>query len=204
MSTANQISDVAFTKCKTQVILVTYDFYQGAVDRVKALLNAAEDCTITVIDNSCSEYKRRHHTKAILQSLADDIVYIDHQINNRFAAYNLGLNLCKSEYVIFRTDDDVFDEITAFSAIRDGFVEEFAIFPYLHDQRYHAQCDFRRPIESVIFKRSFLSQFLPFSHRGCADRFLLEEAFAASTPVHNPKILFEKARRGRPVATVNG
>jgi len=184
-------------QCKTHIILVTYKFNTGVIERLKSISKAAQNYILTVLDNSPDKYKDRFKLRITLKIIDPTIIYIDHKINCRFHAYNIGLKTSQSEFTVFRTDDDIFDERRTAKLIDKGFQEDFIVTPYLHDDEYQAGDGYRRPLESLIIKTACLKSVLPFQASPNKDCELLRRLFAYKSCKNVPYILMHKKSHKR-------
>jgi hypothetical protein len=188
--------------CNTSVILVAYHHNNGVIARINALLEHAKNCSITVVDMSSTKYRQRWKLGNTLKAMNPDIIYMPVDASNRFSAYNFGLKSSNSQYVMFRTDGDVFDEQASFKIIDDGFEEDFIFTPYLFGEKYQHIVDYRRPIESVIFKTAFLNQLLPFETKPNSDWDLLKRAHIKGRAKEESVILLNKAFHCRDITSL--
>jgi len=183
--------------CKTAIVLVTYHCNEGVIDRVKEIQKYASNCIITIVDNSTQKYKQRYNLRLRLKAIDPGIIYIDHQLNCRFAAYNVGLQATLSDFVVFRTDDDVFDEKHTFKLINEGFEEDFVFTPYYFDNTKKVDRTYQRPLESIIFKKDSLLEFLPFETAPSSDWQLMKKMYTAKSKKEAPLVLLYKKPHGR-------
>lgn len=188
--------------CKTAIVLVTYHCNEGVLARVKEIKKYASNCIINVVDNSTQKYKQRYNLRLVLKAIDPTIIYIDHKINCRFEAYNLGVQTTVSDYIVFRTDDDVFDERHTFELINKGFDEDFVFTPYYFDDIKKVSSSYRRPLESIIFKKDALLDFLPFETASSSDWHLMKKMFAAKSKREASLVLLYKKPHGREEYTV--
>ncbi|WP_218353530.1 glycosyltransferase [Alteromonas lipotrueiana] len=177
-------------------IFVTYKMKDALLERVAQFKSQFPDSQVIVADNSPATYKKYAQLDTKLQRFSDTI-YVNNGINSRFAAYNIACKNIKNELVVFRTDDDRFDESVLRAQLDNNPIDDFAVTPHYFNNDYQIPISWERPIEGVIFTHTFLSTLLPFADQPGADWALLKTAFAKSNPRFlNQPVLF-KAAHGR-------
>ena len=109
----------------------------------------------------------------------------------------MGLQTTLSDFVVFRTDDDVFDEKHTFKLINEGFEEDFVFTPYYFDNTKKVEHTYQRPIETLVFKKNSLLAFLPFKTAPSSDWQLMKKMFATKSKKEVPLVLLYKKPHGR-------
>lgn len=172
----------------------------GLLKNVIRLLRYIPDALIVVVDNSPEHYKRAHRLSQVLNMLADkqhaQIKYIEHHTNSRFAAYNAGMEAAEADFVIFRTDDDYFDEQNT-AQMLDQKLGRWAVTPHFFNNSIQYPRDHCRPLETAIFTKAFLTSLLPFADMPAADWQLLERAYGITPPAYFTEPVLHKAGHGR-------
>lgn len=181
---------------KLTAIFVTYKMKDALLERVAQFKAQFPDSQVIVADNSPATYKKYAQLDSALQCFTGT-EYINNGINSRFCAYNLACGKVKHDYVVFRTDDDKFDEAVLRSLLEAHPVTDFAVTPHYFKKDYQMPVSWERPIEGVIFSAAFLNTLLPFADEQGADWSLLKSAFDKKAPqFFNQPVLF-KAAHGR-------
>ncbi|QPG04577.1 glycosyltransferase [Salinimonas marina] len=178
---------------KLSAIFVTYKMKDALLERVAQFKAQFPDSQVIVADNSPLTYKKYAQLNSALQCFADT-EYIDNSINSRFCAYNLACAKIKHDNVVFRTDDDKFDEAVLRALLEAHPVTDFAVTPHYFNNDYQMPVTWERPIEGVIFGTDFLKSLLPFTDEKGADWSLLKTAFDKKMPQFlNQPVLFKSA-----------
>ncbi|AXR06183.1 glycosyltransferase family 2 protein [Salinimonas sediminis] len=179
-------------------IFVTYKMKDGVTERIMQFKQHFPDSQIIVVDNSPATYKRYAKLGEALSGITQ-LDYIDNPTNSRFTAYNLACAKISHPYVVFRTDDDTFDEATLRAQLVTTQWQHFAVTPHYFKQDYQIPLSWQRPIEGVIFDTAFLQLLLPFEEEAGADWALLERAFTLASPAYFNQPVLYKAAHGRTV-----
>jgi len=183
-------------KNQTSAVFVTYEMIDSALQNIERLVISVPNANIFLVDNSSPEYKKRKVYSDTIERLPSRVTYLENSENSRFTAYNIALQSIRSGRIIFRTDDDVFNEsITA--KIVDKHWNGFATTHHKFNCQLQIKNDHRRPIETCIFDYDFLRTFLPFENKPSADWKLLERAFEKQEPAAFNDVILHKIGHGR-------
>lgn len=177
-------------------IFVTYELIESALQNIERLLLSMPTANIILVDNSPQKYKDKDIYKDTMERITSKVTYLENSENSRFTAYNLALKTVSSGRVVFRTDDDVFNEsVTA--KITKASWRGFAVTPHKFDGQLQVKQDHQRPIETCVFDHHFLKSLLPFENTTGADWKLLERAFNKQRPATFAEVILHKIGHGR-------
>jgi len=95
---------------KVTAIFVTYNMFESALRNIERFLAAVPYGRVILVDNSSSDYRKRERIAQKVMSLPSLCEFVESDKNCRFHAYNLALSKITEGRIVFRTDDDVFDE----------------------------------------------------------------------------------------------
>ncbi|WOI38203.1 hypothetical protein R1T43_03955 [Alteromonas sp. CI.11.F.A3] len=150
--------------CDVTAIFVTYKMIDAALNNIDRFVSAIPSGRVVLVDNSPCAYRNTSFFAKHIARLTPRCHFIKSDINCRFHAYNLALStLCEGK-VLFRTDDDEFDEQATAQLLSQNW-EGFAVTPHHFDRRLQTPDNYQRPLESCIFDLSFLEELLPFQHK---------------------------------------
>jgi hypothetical protein len=180
-------------------VVVTYSMIDSALNNIAKLATAIPSASIILVDNSPQKYKKSSVYKAALARLPDQCTYIDNQENSRFIAYNLAFQSIRRGRVVFRTDDDEFDE-TITATIAKKHWQGFATTPHTFNGVLQQVKDYRRPLESCIFDYAFIHRLLPFKNEPGADWQLLKHAYDMQRPKEYDEVILYKQGHGREIS----
>ena len=179
-------------------LFVTYEMNETLLRNVQSFSNTFTGQPALIIDNSSAEYKHTNPLEKSLHSVSSAARYVDHTVNSRFAAYNQIRNLAATQYVVFRTDDDTFDERALASILDQTDIKTFAVTPHFFNGEKQWGSGYQHPLEAIIFKRQFLLSLLPFSDSEGGDWDLLRRAFEIAEPEMIDIPVLDKVPHGRP------
>ncbi|AXT39152.1 hypothetical protein D1814_10895 [Alteromonas sp. BL110] len=177
-------------------IFVTYEMIESALQNIERLLLSVPTANIILVDNSPQEYKDKDIYKNTLERIPSKVTYLENDKNSRFTAYNLALTTVSSGRVVFRTDDDVFNEsVTA--KVATASWRGFAVTPHKFDGQLQVKRDHQRPLETCVFDHTFLKELLPFEDTASADWKLLKRAYDKQRPETFAEVILHKIGHGR-------
>lgn len=185
-------------KKHVSAVVVTYAMIDSALNNIAKLAFAMPNATIILVDNSPEKYKQLSVYKNAVTRLPVQCTYIENRKNSRFIAYNLALQSIRGGRVVFRTDDDEFDEAITASIAKQEW-NGFATTPHKFNGTLQQAKDHRRPIESCIFDYAFLQRLLPFKNEASADWQLLKHAYEAQRPKEYDDVILYKHGHGREI-----
>jgi hypothetical protein len=181
---------------KATAIFVTYNMFESALRNIERFLDAVPYGKVILVDNSSSDYRKRERIAQKVMSLPSSCEFVESDKNCRFHAYNLALKKISEGRIVFRTDDDIFDENVT-SELLDIALQGFATTPHVYDGQIQTPQGFQRPLETCIFDYQFLKEILPFKLQGGADWLLLQRAFNMQSVYEAQDVILYKARHGR-------
>lgn len=182
---------------KLCAIFVTFEMNENLIINVERLVGAVPNSEVIVVDNSSPAFKQKYRLKEQLISHGIQCTYIDNDTNCRFIAYNIATKISGGKCVVFRTDDDSFDEKALANILKSESIDTFAITPHYFQDNLQWGADYQQPLESIIFNRAFLHTLLPFSTAKSGDWELLRYAFSSVSPIKLNVPLLNKAPHGR-------
>lgn len=194
-------------------VFVHYYKHDQLIENVSKLVNAlfAFECQIIVVDNSKpADFEQfRELLDQINLSGRHSLTVINSEKNCRFRAYNKGLLAALNDYIVFRSDDDDFDEMIIrreLLSIASAPLQkrpDLLVFEYLYDSRSFAHRRPERPIETLMISRdAFLtSGFVP--ERDSGDWTYLTRVFDLFEGQFRRQVLMNKAPHGRSVNAVD-
>ena len=167
---------------------------------MKNFLQAFPRATAVVVDNSSRLYKAEQQLDKQLNALSNQVIYVDHQQNCRLRAYSKGIAYCNNGYVVFRTDDDYFDEHSLARQLNTSDWPDLAVTPHFYDGLFEDPESWERPLETMVFKASLLHTLCPMQHTPGGDWRFLKRTFESVTPHRMTEAVLHKRAHGRSVA----
>lgn len=181
-------------------IFVTYEMNNGILKNLKSFLEEFPNGTAVVIDNSSHAYKEKYHLDTRLKALSNQIIYVDHEQNCRLRAYSKGIAYCNDGHVVFRTDDDYFDERSLAQQLEMTDWPDLAVTPHFYDGLFENPESWERPLETMVFKAGLLHTLCPMQNTPGGDWRFLKKAFESYTPFRMADAVLYKRPHGRTVA----
>ncbi|WP_137167472.1 glycosyltransferase [Salinimonas lutimaris] len=181
-------------------IFVTYEMNLGILKNLKNFLEGFPHSTAVVVDNSSRSYKKKHRLDKQLKALSNQIIYVNHEQNCRLRAYSKGIAYCNDGYVVFRTDDDYFDERSLAVQLDVTGWPDLAVTPHFYDGLFENPESWERPLETMVFKAALLHSLCPMQHTPGGDWRFLKKAFESYTPHRMNDAVLHKRPHGRSVA----
>ena len=148
-------------------IFVVYNFLSGLFLNLERLYTAGEDFKVIVVDNS--DNTKSADIQSALKAKYPEITYIRSPINNRITAYNLGFNKTETEWVCFRTDDDIFNEAFIAPLIEQFPGADVISGCHSYDNQQLECTGPNRPLESFIFRTKTLAKYFPMKLEDASD-----------------------------------
>ncbi|MCW8092336.1 hypothetical protein [Alteromonas sp. ASW11-130] len=180
-------------------IFVTYNMPDEVCNNVRRFVCQFPRAKALVVDNAPNKSKRSSPClEHRLTSLGAAITYIPSTFNCRFNAYNMALQQINTPNVVFRTDDDSFDESQTCELLNRKWTK-FAISPYYYDDKLFYPSDHRHPLEIGIYETDYLKSFTPFSHIDGSDWAVLQKLYQDHEPFIHSDVILHKVPHGRDV-----
>ncbi len=177
-------------------VIVSYMMPTQLIKNISSIYKANSYASIIVVDNSPDEPASA--TRILLKKRFPQLLYIKSDINNRFHAYNLALPFIKTEWVTFRTDDDVFREKKYLRLLNDSSDSDFTYAQHTYNYVRQRSDHHRRPIETIIMKTAQLRKITPFNTDFSSDWVVMEQAFGSTLArKESKKIIMHKKKHGR-------
>lgn len=177
-------------------VFVTYQMLAPLMANIRRALDAQPSAKIIVIDNSGDDYAEK--VRDALLAAHPDITYVRSDTNNRFHAYNLSLPLIKTDWVAFRTDDDVFDEPAIQALLSAANEYDYLYTNYTYENKNHDADGAERPLETFVFKTAVVRQHAPFGLLPSSDWKFLRDIFSSGySSLYSPTICMHKKAHGR-------
>ena len=185
-------------------VFVNYHGYERLEHNLHKLVDALFDyrLQIIIVDNSGQEAFNK--CEQILEQLPTSrqhaVTALQNSQNCRFRAYNLGLRLAYGDFVVFRSDDDRFNEQAIADALQSSALQErdkVVAFSYTFDGTKEKNFTCRRPIETVLVPRSQLPQVHHVPEQSSGDWLFLERLHAQQDWYYSHHLLMDKVPHGR-------